>query len=338
MRWATAFGLVAFAALGVGCADGSETDGAETAPPTGEARSVPGELAADVLARIDGMVVTTSDFQQAARRRAAMRGGSLSLDERRALLDELVAETLLYQAARAEGLEQHPQVRRLMARLLYQEEIAGKVPEAIGEDELRRYYETHRNEFAVPEAVRIRRILIGVTPDRPDAAARARAEELLAKLGSDADAFVELAIEHSDDSNLPRGAESHFLRREEPPWIDRTVVERAFELEVGQLSPVFRSSDGYNILLVVERREPEQRSFEAARSSVQRKLGEAKARALYQRYVAELRKGASIEIDSARLDSIEATRPRLHPPVANPHPLNPHGSAAKPSEAESRRP
>ena len=128
MRCVTVFALVAFAAVTVGCDNRTEGGGAETGQTSGEATAVPAELAPGVLASVDGMPVSTSDFQQAARRGAATRGGSLSPDERRELLDELVAEMLLYQAALAKGLEQDPQVRRLMARLLYQREIEGRFP------------------------------------------------------------------------------------------------------------------------------------------------------------------------------------------------------------------
>jgi hypothetical protein len=333
MRWATAFGLVALAALSVGCDSRTEGGGAETGQTAGEATTVPAELAPGVLARVDGMVVTSSDFEQAARRWAATRGGSLSTDERRELLDELVAETLLYRAALARGLAQDPQVRRLMARLFYQQEVAVKVPKTFPEDELQRYYETHLDEFAVPEGVRIRRILIKITPDRADEAARAKAEELRAELVSNPESFAELATEHSEDPNLPRGAASHFLRREEPHWIDRAVVDQAFELEASQLSPVFRSSDGYNILMAVERREREQRTFEAARPRVLRKVREERARAVYESYVDELRMNASIEVDETRLDSIEVPPPRPHPPVASPPP-----AAAETPEAERNQP
>jgi hypothetical protein len=333
MRWATAFALVAFAALSFGCENRTEGGGVETGQPSGEASTAPAELAPGVLARVDGMVVTSSDFQQAARRWAATRGGSLSADQRRELLDELVTETLLYRVAFAKGLAQDPQVRRLMARLLYQQEVGVNVPKAFPEDELQRYYEAHQDEFVVPEGVRIRRILIKITPDREDEAARAKAEQLRAELASDPESFAELATEHSEDRNLPRGATSHFLRREEPAWIDRAVIDQAFELDVGQLSPVFRASDGYNVLMAVERRERVQRTFEAARPSVQRKVREERAKALYESYVEELRLNASIDVDETRLDSIVVSPPLPHPPVANPQP-----AAAEAPEADRNEP
>ena len=236
------------------------------------------------------------------------------------MLDELVAEMLLYQAALAKGFEQDPQVRRLMARLFYQQEVAARVPEAISEEELQGYYEAHLDEFAVKEGVRIQRILIKITPERADEAAKALAEELRAELVSNPESFAELATEHSEDRNLPNGSPSHFLRREEPPWIDRAVVDQAFQLQEGQLSPVFRSSDGYNILRVVKRREHEQVPFEAARTRVVRKVREERHRALFESYVEELRMDASIEVDETRLDAIEIPDPRPHPPVANPRP------------------
>ena len=43
----------------------------------------------------------------------------------------------------------------------------------------------------------------------------------------------------------------------QPRWIDRVVVDQAFEFAAGQLSPVFRQPGGHNILMVLERRERE---------------------------------------------------------------------------------
>ena len=181
----------------------------------------------------------------------------------------------------------------------------------------------------MPEGVRIQRILIKITPDRADEAAKAKAEELRAELVSDPGSFAKLATEHSEDLNLPRGAESHFLRREEPPWIDRAVVDQAFELEAGQLSPVFRSSDGYNILMVVERREREQRTFEASRPPCPPQGPRGEGQGSYESHVDELRMNASIDLDETRLDSIEVPPPRPRPPVANRQP-----AAAETPEAQ----
>jgi hypothetical protein len=331
MHWTTVFGLVAFTAVSVGCDSRTEGAGAEGHQTSGEATTAPADLASDVLARVNGMVVGSSDFQQAARRWAARHSGPLSMDERREVLDELVAETLLYQAALARGLEKDLQVRRLMARLFYQQELAASPPEAIPEDELQRYYEAHLDEFAVPDGVQIRRILIKVTQDRPEDMAKARAELLRAEIVADPESFARLATENSEDPNLPHGTTSHFLRRDEPHWIDHAVVDQAFKLEPGQLSPVFRSSDGYNIVMAVERRERQQRSYEAVRRHVQRKAHEERLKARYERYVDELRSKASIEVDETLLGSIEVPPPSPHPPVTNPAP-----TAAKTPEAARR--
>jgi parvulin-like peptidyl-prolyl isomerase len=324
MRWATVFGLVAFTAVSVGCDSRTEEVGPEEGQTSGAATTAPADLAPDVLARVNGMVVGSSDFQQAARRWAAMHSGSLSMDERREVLDQLVAEMLLYQAALARGLEKDPQVRRLMARLFYQQEMAANPAEVVPEQELQSYYEAHQDEFAVPEGVRIRRILIKVTPDRPEDAAKARAELLRTEIVADPESFAKLATGNSEDPNLPHGTTSHFLKRDEPRWIDPAVVDQAFNLEPGQLSPVFRSSDGYNVVIAVERRERQQRSYEAVKRHVQRKAREERFKARYERYVDELRRKASIEVDETLLNSIEIPPPSPHPPITSPPPTGVH--------------
>ncbi|UCE86631.1 MAG: peptidyl-prolyl cis-trans isomerase [Deltaproteobacteria bacterium] len=313
MGWAIAIALSLLTGTLVACeprgagAPGLETPAGDAADPAGEA----------VLARVDGMSVRVAEFEREARRRA--RGGVLPEAERLKVLNDLVAEKLLYRAALEAGLDQDPSAQRYLARLMYQRQIDAKVPPRLPDAEVQSYYEAHREEFAIPEGVRLKRILIRVTPERPDADAKAQADRVRAELDADPNAFERLATEHSEDPNLPRGASSHFIRRDEPPWIDREVVNRAFELGVGDLSPVFRTDEGYNIVQTIDHRQRVERSFEQAQSTVHRKLREERRKALAELYLEELRSQASVEVDEARLASIEIAAPgNPHLPTGHP--------------------
>jgi parvulin-like peptidyl-prolyl isomerase len=316
MGWAIAVAASLLLGVLVACEQG---EGARTGAPELEARAGDASDAGgqDVLARVDGTSVRSAEFQKEALRRA--RGGAFTMEQRRKLLNDLVAEKLLYQAALEAGLDRDPSAQRYIARLMYQRQIDANVPNRLPDAEVQSYYEAHRDDFAIPEGVRIKRILIKVTPERSDEDAKARADRVSADLAADPDSFERLATEYSEDPNLPRGAPSHFMRREEAPWIDREVVNRAFTLEVGQISPVFRTEEGYNIITTVDHRPRVERSFEEAKSTVHRKLREERRKALAERYLEELRNEASIEVDEAKLVSIEVAPPgNPHAPVGQP--------------------
>jgi parvulin-like peptidyl-prolyl isomerase len=316
MGWAIAIALSLLTSALVACEQG---EGARTEAPELEvrARDASDAEGQDVLARVDGMSVRSAEFKKEALRRA--RGGAFPIEERRKLLNDLVAEKLLYQAALEAGLDRDPSAQRYIARLMYQRQIDARVPDRLPDAEVQSYYEAHRDDFAVPEGVRIKRILIKVTPERSDEDAKARADRVSAELAADPESFVKLATEYSEDRNLPRGAPSHFMRREEAPWIDREVVNRAFALKVGELSPVFRTEEGYNIITTVDHRPRVERSFEEAKSTVHRKLREERRKALAERYLEELRSKASIEVDEAKLVSVDVAQPvNPHAPVGQP--------------------
>ena len=66
MRLATLFWLIAFAAISASCDSRNEGGGTETDQTSGEGTTIPAELAPGVLASVNGMVVSSSDFQQVA--------------------------------------------------------------------------------------------------------------------------------------------------------------------------------------------------------------------------------------------------------------------------------
>ncbi len=309
MSWVIAIPLSLLVATLAACTP-QDGGGAGEADLETRAGDVASSEPQDVLARVNGMIVATDEFQKEAQRRA--RGRALPLEERQKILDEIVARKLLYQAALEARLDRDPRAQSFLARLMFEREINAKLPKNFPDAEVRSYYEAHREEFAIPEGVRVRRILIRTKPDRPEDEAKTLAERVREELVEDPDAFERLATEHSGDPNLPRGAASHFIRPNEPDWIDRAVVDRAFSLQVGELSPVFRTEQGFNIITTIDRRERVERSYEQAKSSVLRKLRYERRKALSESYLEELRSQASIEVDEAKLGSIEIAVPQAH--------------------------
>ena len=132
--------------------------------------------------------------------------------------------------------------------------------------QMRQRYEANKEQFRSGESARIQHILIKVDPTATpavDAAAKAKAESLVAQLRGGAD-FAALARQHSGDpSSAGQGGDMGWVER------GQTVApfdNAAFSIALNQISDPIRSQEyGYHIIRVSERRPSAVRAFEEVR-------------------------------------------------------------------------
>jgi len=273
----------------------------------------------DVLATVNGLQVGENDYKAAAARKVPSNGKTLSVEEKTEVLDRLVDEKLLYLAALDQGLDQDPKVQKVMVNTLLREAVYAKVKNSDFTDEdLQKYFDEHKDEFVVPEKVQIKRILVKVSDERPDDAAKTEAERILGELQGDVGQFKELASKHSEDPYKRRGGDVGFVPKDGKPGLDSAIVEKAFTLGVGDLSDVFKTDEGYNIVLTANKRDKVERTFQQMKGSVLRKIKNEKLKSLYDSYVADLRTGAKVAKEDAKLAAIEVEPARApkHPGIA----------------------
>jgi len=133
---------------------------------------------------------------------------------------------------------------------LLEREVATDMP---GEEECRRYYQAHRDEFTSGELVSARHILFQVTPRVPVPALRARAELTLAELLQEPSRFEAVARELS---NCPSGQHGGNLgqlgRGDSVPEFEQALFNGTY---TGIYPQLVRTRFGFHILCV-DRREP----------------------------------------------------------------------------------
>ena len=293
--------------------DGSTTGsaGGEGSTTSGAEGAAAGTDIGETLATVNGVKIGTKEFEESAARKTPESGDSLSAAEKQEVLDRLVEEKLLYKAALEKGLDKDPKVQKVMVNTLLREVVYANVRNSdFTDQELEAYYEAHKEDFVVPEKVQIKRILIKIQDDRPDAAARAEAERIRAEVVKNPDSFKDLAGQYSEDPYRRRGGDVGFVASTGKPGLDEAVVAKAFTMNVGDVSEVFLSEDGYNIITVANKRERVERTFQQMKGSVLRKVKNDKLKELYDNYVASLKTGAKIDIDQAKLDGIEISPAR----------------------------
>jgi peptidyl-prolyl cis-trans isomerase D len=147
------------------------------------------------------------------------------------------------------------------------------------EADLRKRYESSKESFRSPEASRILHILIKPDPTQganADAAAKAKADALVAQLRAGAD-FGALARANSGDpSSAGNGGDMG--------WVEKgTTVQpfdqAAFSIALNQISDPIKSQEyGYHIIKVTERRPAGYRPFEEVRAQLASQTADETAR------------------------------------------------------------
>lgn len=210
------------------------------------------------------------------------------------IVDNLVDQELLYQASKKEGLDHDPQVKakielykKIILEQAYVENMALK--------EAKKYYNSHAEEF---EQLKLAHIMVGyASPDEIKAAKKARkmtpgirteekALELANKIYDELKAggnFIKLAKEYSEDPLTKDGGGSLGSVSKKDPKLSRRgfapLLEKAFELKMGELAGPIKTASGYHIITVTEPKGVA--SFEEAQNQLLFKArGEARGKLL----------------------------------------------------------
>ncbi len=299
-------GVCLLAVLAVGCDNGGAAKDAPVAADAAPAADI-----GDVIATVNGVQIGSKEFQQAAARKTPASGDSLSLEEKKEVLQTLVEDKLLYAEAIRKGVDKDPKVQKVMVNTLVREDVFNQIKNSDFSDEvLQAYYDAHKDEFIVPEKVQIKRILIKTGPDRTDDQAKQQAEKIRTDVAANPDSFKDLASKFSEDPYKHRGGDVGFVAKDGKPGLDQAVVDKAFTVEVGKVSDVFKTDDGYNVILIAAKREQLERTFQQMKGSVLRKAKNAKQDEAYKAYVEKLKTGAKVDIDEAKLGAIEVKSQR----------------------------
>lgn len=126
----------------------------------------------------------------------------------------------------------------------------------VSDDEVERYYDRHRDEFARSAVAYTSFVAIPRSPDASDSVAvRARVDQLHADLaGADSAAFADAARRESADtvSGL-EGGDLGWVSRANPPFVAE-FTEAVRRLRPGQLSPPVLSQFGYHLIRLTDSR------------------------------------------------------------------------------------
>lgn len=160
----------------------------------------------------------------------------------------------------------------------------------IGNQEIYRYYTTHAHEYIIEDEAHVLEVMV---EDRE------QAEEIREQLNfGDTRTFKSMAQGYSRGLTAQAGGDlGTFIRGQLPDNFEKTI----FQLKPGEISPVFRSPEGYHIFMMEEWVPRHAQKFYEVQETIFEKLVAAKERVALDEYVNRLFEGASIEIHDETL-------------------------------------
>lgn len=251
----------------------------------------------DVLVRVGPKVITTEDFRREVESLPdAYKPMLIEPEAKRRFLEKLVdREILLLEAEKAQVAEREEVKRKIeecqkgvILEAFIREIVAGK--DEVSEEEVKRYYEEHKEEFFLPERIRVRHIVVPTLEE-----ARALRERILR--GED---FAELARRYSISPSAKWGGDLGYIQRGQ---VGKEFEEAAFALrEPGEISDIVKTTFGYHIIQLEDRKPPRQLPLEEVEDEIRAKLRERKRQEALEEYLEKARQKYRIAINERLLE------------------------------------
>ena len=178
--------------------------------------------------------------------------------------------------------------RKLLVEKVIYSLLSSKVE--VSPEELQEYYNNNIEEFHSEEVVKARQIFLMDETEARKARERVRGGE----------AFATVAMELSQSPDAKDGGALGFFGRGVMP---EEFDEALFTMEVGSLSEVVRSTYGYHIFLLEERKEARDVSFEESKDKIAEEIRKRKEELLYVKWMDKLREKGNVDINYALLQA-----------------------------------
>jgi len=244
---------------------------------------VPLAHAADpVVARVNGFEIKQSDLDFAASEVGPRLGTVRPEDRKRVLMQFMIENELFAGAGEQEKLDDSDTFdkraayhrRRALRDAFFDKNVRGAVDDA----EAKKVFEENISKVKPEQEISARHILVNTEDE---------AKEVKAQLEGGSD-FAKLAAEKSKDKNAEGGSLGFFSRGQ----MLKPFEDAAFALDVGKLSEPVKTSFGWHIIEVQEKRNQKLPSFDDVKDPIISQLVVRKA----QSVVGDLRSKAKIEI------------------------------------------
>ena len=194
--------------------------------------------------------------------------------------------------------------KQMIVSRVQQNEVLGRI--SVNETEAKAYYEAHKAELTSPATMMIREILVAVASDSKalnvgkDEEAKERAEALRTRVTA-GESFETLAGSVSDAPSKSNGGLIGPINATE---IDPNLKSIFSPLKAGDITPVVRTSRGYQIFKIESKTEAQVMPFDQAREQIANRVANEKQRSEFMKFLIRIRSEALVEWKNAEMKKL----------------------------------
>ena len=317
-----------------------------------------GEKSGPVVAEVGGEKITVDEVRQRLNETSPfLRARYNTVERKKEFLENMVRNELLAQEAIRQGYDKSPAVREQTKRAMIQELIKHQLDSKLAgtdipEEELKKFYDAHLDDFVKPERARVFHILLPAKDARERAEAKKKAAALLKDIDArekkgEVNAFQGAAIKESKDApSAPLGGDLRFLSKDElTKAYNAELANAAFELKnPGDKTQPFDTPAGVELVKLQVKTVAMNRSFEESKEPIRQRMARERRSRDYDEWVKKLRENTKVAIHEQELEKVQvdaapspqqpagisSAHPQALPPVA---PVSPSGQKAPPTAA-----
>lgn len=257
-----------------------------------------------VVAKIGERKITLSDFKRVTDYFDAERQKMLETNPqlKETVLRQFIQSMVISDLAKQKGFDRVPEIKEqlqffsdnFLANEYLKREIAQKI--TVSDDELKSYYDSHKDEFKTQDMVKARHILVRVDNSASDDEKKKAKEktELYLKKIKDGEDFAKLASDFSDDpGSKAKGGDLGFFPRGR---MVKPFDDAAFSLKPGETSGIVETQFGFHIIKVEDRKDSSVESFDVVKERLKQKLSQDRTKKELTDFIDKAMKDSKTEI------------------------------------------
>ena len=188
---------------------------------------------------------------------------------------------------------------RLLTQKLIQRDVGGTIQ--IGRKDIEQYYQTHKSSFDRPETVVIREIFLSTKGKTPEQVAEIKKKiDGIRQRVENGDDFGQLAKLYSEGSTAQQQGELGAFTRGQ---LAKPLEEGVFGLQHNQMTPVIRTSSGFELLQVEQHFQAGVQPLDAVETEIENKIYEQKIFPALREFLKHLREESYIVVKPGYVDS-----------------------------------
>jgi peptidyl-prolyl cis-trans isomerase C len=259
--------------------------------PTAGQQAAAVDDGAKPVATINGEVITAARLDQLWKRvPPQVKDQYKNNGGKAAYLNNYLGKRLVIQEALKRAFDKRPDVvsdiEAAKESALFDRYVRDVVAAPIVTDEeIKKYYDEHPDDFRVPEKIKVRHIVMVANPTMQNGKTKEQALELMKKISLELHAdpafrgsgeseaaqlarvrrFAELAAHYSDDGAAQQGGDLGWV---EKGMLDPDFEDAAFKLPLGLLSGIVETKYGYHIILVEQKKAAGMEPYDEAQLTI----------------------------------------------------------------------